>query len=262
MLHPLADRGRSRLAFAGIALWVIWLPLHEAASQTMDVGVRLWRMSPDGQLAVGADGMDGATLDVRDDLGHENAEDVLAGALDVGDVHQLSVSYLQSSASAHRSLAAGARIGDRDFAAGSSLASSLDLTLLRVAYRYRAGLDALKGGLLAGMQTVDLDVSASARGSGSSSGRFRSTLPVIGAFASWSPTPFFAVCASVTGGTWDWADSSRSFVDAEAMARLDLVPFFVGAGWRRITLEHVDTDTPSDADLVFAGPQILGGFTF
>lgn len=262
MSDPLATRRLPRLGLAGLAAWLLCVSCQDATAQSLDAGLRLWRMSPDGHLAVGAGGVDGTTLDVRDDLGHENAEDVVAASLDVGDVHQFSVSYVQASASAHRILAAGTRVGDREFPAGSSLASSLDISLLRVAYRYRAGLDALRGGLLIGLQNVDLELAAAARGAGAGEGRSRATLPVLGAFAAWAPAPFFTLTASVTGGTWDWGDDSRSFVDAEGLARLDLAPFFVGAGWRYVSLEHVDTDTPLDADLSFAGPQVFGGLTF
>lgn len=233
-----------------------------AQSVQFDLGLSAWRMGISGTASVGADGAEGTVLDVDDDLGFDDRDDVAGIGLVIGRQHQLELSYLSFDASAAAEVDRRVRFGDAIYEAGTRVATSIDATLLRAAYRYAAGSDAFQRGFLLGLQTADIDLDASARGAGRGEGSVRATLPVIGLFAVVWPVPFIGLEASLVGGSWNWSDTSVSFVDAQAMARLNLFPFFLAGGYRYVSIESDDTGLPMDADLDFEGPQVAAGLQF
>lgn len=241
----------------------LW-PLRPAGAQAvqLDLGLAAWEIDVNGTVSAGHGGETGTTVDLPDDLGFDRRERV--GALDLvaGQVHQLDVSYLDFEVSAHERIPRTLHFADKVYPSSAHVSSELDANLLRVAYRYATGNDALRGGVLLGLQFADVAAELAAAGAGRAQESVRTTLPVVGVFGNLDPAPFLSLSASVAGGSWNWSDTSVSYIDAQAMARLNLFPFFVSGGYRYVSFEGDDTGVPLDMDLDFQGPQFAAGLRF
>jgi len=233
-----------------------------AQSAQFELGLSVWQMGVDGTASVGSDGVEGTIVDLQDDLGYDQREDVTGLDLVLGQHHQLELSYLAFDISAQQRMVRQVRYGGETYEASTRVSSSLDANLLRVAYRFEAGADAVRGGVLIGLQLADLSSELSASGVGTAEESVQAGLPVIGAFATVAPVPFVAASASVACGSWNWSDTSVSFIDAQAMLRLNLFPFFLAGGYRFVSLEGDDTGVPLDMDVDFEGPQFAAGLQF
>jgi hypothetical protein len=239
-------------------------PVRPAAAQAvqLDLGLSAWEMDVNGTVSAGDAGATGTTIDLPDDLGYDQRERVGALDLVLGQLHQLEVSYLDFEVSAHERIARTLHFADKVYAASTRVSSEIDANLLRVAYRHATVDGALCGGVLLGLQFADVAAELAASGPGRAQESVRTTLPVVGVFGNLDPVPFLSLSASVAGGSWNWSDTSVSYIDAQAMARLNLFPFFLAGGYRYVSFEGDDTGVPLDVDLDFQGPQFAAGLRF
>ncbi|MCS6771438.1 MAG: hypothetical protein NZ740_05365 [Kiritimatiellae bacterium] len=233
-----------------------------AQAQVLELGARYWQMKPSGSAAVGVDGLEGTEIDIQDDLGYGQEEKVIGFDAKVGSGVELAVSHLALDLKARNRIERQIRFSDRTYRASADVESSLEAALWRLAFRFTTGGYGFRGGLQAGAQYVELEAALSARGYGSASEDANAALPVIGALLQFEPAPFFRLDAGIAGGAWDFGEINVTFWDAEANALILLRPFFVGAGYRQISIDGDETSIPLEADLTFKGFQILGGLAF
>jgi hypothetical protein len=246
------------LAAACAALLCCALP----ASAALELEGVYWYMGVSGEGSAGFDGVAGTTVDVEDDLGYDGGQDALGARLVVGSRHQLEVSYVGFDISADNSIDQTIRFSDISYRARTDVSSSLETTLIRGAYRFRAGSDTFGGGFLLGGEYVDFSASLAASGIGSASVSTQAGLPVIGVFAEFSPVGIVRLYGSLVAGTMDWDDINATFYEAEGSVRLVLGPVFAGAGYRYLSLDGEDSSIPLEVDLVFDGPTAYAGIEF
>lgn len=235
-------------------------PAHAQSSLQAQVG--LWSLQAEGTLSVGTDGSAGTEIDVEDDLGYDSAEQVWQASAQIGVTHQLDLSYLSMEASADAVMARTIDFGEFSYSAESKVHSELQGDLLGIGYRYAGGLDAWKSGFLAGLQLASFEVEASASGVGKGRGDVAAIIPVVGVFAEWQPAVFLSLGGSLSGGAWDWQETSVTYLDAEVSARVLLFPFFAGLGYRHLAVQGDDTSLPMEVDLTFSGPTWFAGLMF
>lgn len=221
-----------------------------------------WYMEPSGNGSVGIDGLEGTKVDLKNDLGYGDSEGVFGANVALGSSHQLALSYMAFNLSAENHVDRQIKFGDETFHADANVASSLDATLVRGAYRFQTGSDEVKGGFLLGAQYVDAKVEASAKDIGSDSENATVGLPVVGAFLRITPAPVLVLRGSVAYGKWDWDDISATFVDAEGSVALNLDPFYAGVGYRHIGIDGEDKSIPLKIDVTFSGPVAYVGLVF
>lgn len=246
-----------------------WLPallacgaLSAHAQLPLQADFGLWSATPDGTLSIGAAGTGGTKVDLQDDLGFENDEQVWSSGLIIGETHQLALSYLAFEASAQNTVESVIEFGGFSYVAEATLATRLEGQLIGVAYRYAGGDPVFRSGFLAGVEWASLEAEAAASFIGRGKGEASSPIPVVGAFAGWRPAQYFLLGGSVKGGAWNWKETSVSLLDAEASARLIFEPFVMGVGYRHLAVSGDDSDIPAKFDLSFSGPVWFAGLSF
>ena len=232
------------------------------AQHTLQLDAGLWQMGAEGTLAVGADLEPGPELDLAEDLGFGGSERVWQAGAVVGATHQAAVSYLAFTTEARTTTDRDLRFGGADFPAGARIKTELQGDLLGLGYRYAGGGDSWRSGFQAGLQLVSLETTLSSGETARGKGDLTSALPVVGVFAEWHPASFLQLQGSATGGSWDWRETSLTFLDAAASARLLLYPAFVGIGYRHLAVHGDDTSQPLECDLTFSGPAWFAGLLF
>ena len=237
-----------------------WAPA--VTGQGLEFGVRYWEMKPDGTALVGSDGNAGTSIDVKDDLGYGSKETIYGFDAALGSAHQVLLSYFALDASARNELDEPITFGAITFPAGVEVRSSIDADFLRAAYRHELGGDAVRGGLVAGLQWVDLESAVEASGLGRARAEANAVFPVVGVQVRAEPSPLVRLDLGVSGGVWDWNSTHVTFWDAEAGVRVNIYPFFIGFGYRHIAVDAQENGIPLSMDFTFRGPQFMGGFVF
>ena len=250
----------SRRAISTLAL-LAWISAASGQT-TLQLDLGLWDMAPGGDLSVGADLNAGTDLDIEEDLGFDGSEKVWQARAIVGATHQFAVSYLAFEADANSTIEQDIRFGEFSYPVSTKVYTELQGDLMGLAYRYAGGSDTLRSGFLVGLELASLEVDVSASGIGKGKGDVATALPVIGVFAEWNPAVFLQLNGTVSGGAWDWQDTSVTFLDAEASVRVLLFPFFGGIGYRHLAVQGEDTSLPVELDLTFSGPLWFAGLLF
>jgi hypothetical protein len=251
----------NRIAASAAALAAL-LALAPPAHAVLELEGIYWLMSPSGDGSVGIDGAEGTSIDVEDDLGYDSEEGAFGARLVLGNTHQLEVSYIGFDISAEAAIDRTVQFSDKTYRARANLASSLEASVIRGAYRFRGGTDVFGGGFLLGGQYVDLTASVSADRYGAASASTEVGLPVVGAFAEFSPAGFVRLYGTFVAGLAEWDDVSATFYEAEASVRVLLGPVFAGAGYRYLAIDGEDEGIPLEVDLAFQGPTAYAGVTF
>jgi hypothetical protein len=233
-----------------------------ARGEGLQASLSYWEMRPEGTASVGSDGLAGTIFDIEDDLGYGSSETLVGIEGRVGGTHALVASYLSLSTDARSRISRQIQFGDITYAASANVSSSLDADLLRLAYRYEASTTEVRLGVLAGAQLVSFDAALSASGFGTASEQADTGLPVIGIELLFEPLPFIRLETAITGGAWDWDSTSAAFWDGHAQASLFVYPFFIGVGYRYISLDADENSIPLEIDLTFRGPQVVAGVSF
>lgn len=231
-------------------------------AQILELGARYWEMKPSGTASIGADGFEGTEIDIEDDLGYGEKENIVGFDAALGSGIDLALSYLSLDLAARNRIDRTIRFGDTVYRARADVSSSLEAELVRAALRYQLGSHGFRGGLLAGVQYVDLNAQLSAPGYAEASEKTSVFLPVIGAILRFDPAPLFRIDLGIAGGAWDFDETSVAFWDAEANFRVNINPFFIGIGYRHISIDGDESSIPLEADLTFKGMQFIGGLVF
>lgn len=231
-------------------------------AQMLELGARYWEMKPSGTASIGASGIEGTEIDIEDDLGYGKEEKIIGFDATLGSGIDLALSYLSLDLAARNRIDRTIRFGDTVYRARADVSSALEAELWRAALRYQLGSHGFRGGLLAGIQYVDLTAQLSAPGFADASEKTSTVLPVIGAVLRFDPAPLFRIDLGIAGGAWDFDKTSVAFWDAEANFRVNINPFFVGIGYRHISIDGDDSSIPLEADLTFKGMQFIGGLVF
>lgn len=245
-----------------LALALLIRPACVQAQTTLQVELGLWNMTSEGTLSVGADDNAGTEVDVAEDLDLDREENIWQAGATIGSTHQLALSYLAFDAKGHSMLPRTIEFGGFTYDAKSTVTSRLQGDLLGVGYRYAGGDETWRSGFLAGVQLASLETEVADSEIGNGQGDISAIVPTIGVFAEWHPTVFLQLSASLHGGSWDWQETSVTFYDAEASARVLLFPFFAGLGYRHLAIQGDDTSLPIEVDLTFSGPTWYAGLTF
>lgn len=245
-----------------VALTAAALIAAGAEAQMLELGARYWEFKPSGSASVGTDGLAGTDIDIQEDLGYGQKERVLGFDASLGSGSEIAVSYLSLDLAARNRIDRTIRFGDTVYRANADVASALAADLIRIAYRYQLGSYGFRGGFLAGVQWVKLDAEVSAPGFGAAEEKARTALPVIGVNFRFDPAPMFRLDFGIAGGAWDFDKTKVAFWDAEANFRINIHPFFIGLGYRHISIDGDDSSIPLEADLTFKGPQFIGGLVF
>ncbi len=238
--------------------WILPAPAQNAL--TLEVG--RWEATPGGRLSAGAAGVAGDEVDVDQDLGFDESEQVWQGSACIGTVHQVCLSYLDLGFQGRLETEEDFLLGATEYPAGTALRSALDVQAMGGGYRYASGGDNWASGFQLELQWVELELVASELDGPKERNELRQALPVVGFFADWKPAFFLSLGGILRFGAWDWQESSLTLVDAQASARLLFHPFILGGGYRYLALQGDDTSQPMEVDLSFSGPVLYAGLTF
>ena len=238
--------------------WTLPAPAQNAF--TLEVG--RWEATPDGRLSAGAAGVAGDEVDVDQDLGFDESDQVWQGSAYLGTVHQVCLSYLDLGLQSRFETEEEFLLGATEYPAGTALRNTLDVQAVGGGYRYAAGGDNWASGFQLELQWVELELVASDPEGQKERSDLRQALPVAGFFADWKPAFFLSLGGVLRFGAWDWQETSLTLMDAQASARLLFHPFILGGGYRYLALQGDDTSQPMEVDLTFSGPVLYAGLTF
>lgn len=251
-------RSTKILVVAGLsfitALFASW-------GQALEAGAQYWQVEPSGEAEVGKDGVAGTRFNVKEDFGYKR-KDMLGFAGAFGGGSQLIFGYDSFDLAGNGSLSKPLDFGGINFAAGTEARSTMQADLLRVGYRYQSGTRGFRGGVLVGVQRVQYEASVSANEYGYASGDADAYLPIVGVQLRFDPASIIRIDLSLIKNPVDVESTKIDFLDFEANLRVNLAPFFVGIGYRKMTIDAREKDTPVKADLKFSGPQLIAGLTF
>ena len=242
---------------------ILWIGLTLPAGAQVEIEGFAWLLEPEGEAALGIDGLIGTEVDLEEDFGYSDSETVPGVRVILGDTHQLGFSGFKFDASAESTVDRQIRFGDNLFAINEQVSSAFDLTVLQAYYRLNLGPDAFHGGLLAGGEYIGVEAEASSPRLGSASVDADAGMFLIGAFAESQLFPFLKLRASGMGGAFEISDVEADYFDFEFAVLAQLPPAFqIGAGYRYIDVSAEDDTYPLSIDLTFKGPTLFIGFTW
>ncbi|MGB5987839.1 MAG: hypothetical protein WBG37_21210 [Desulfobacterales bacterium] len=254
-----------RKIIPALVIWtlVIWIGLTLPAAAQVEMEGFVWLLEPEGEAALGIEGLIGTVVDLKEDFGYSDTESAPGARVILGDTHQLVFSGFQFDASAESTVDRQIRFGDNLFAINERVSSAFDLTVLQAYYRLNLGPDAFHGGVLAGGEYIGVEAEASSPRLGSASVDADAGMFLIGAFAESELLPFLKLRASGMGGAFEISDVEADYFDFEIAILAQLPPVFqIGAGYRYIDVSAEDDSHPLTVDLTFKGPTLFIGFAW
>jgi len=242
---------------------IIGLAMVQPVAAQIEVEGFMWLVTPEGEAALGLDGVTGTSVDLETDFGYTDAEIAPGARVLLGDTHQLGFAAFKFGASADSTIEKEISFGDNLFQINEAVSSSFDLTVLQVYYRLNLGPDAFHGGLLAGGEYIGIEAEASSPRLGSASVDANAGMFLVGAFAESELLPFLKLRASGMGGAFEISDIEADYLDLEIAVLAQFPPGIqIGAGYRYIDVSAKDKDHPLDIDLSFKGPAVFAGFAW
>jgi hypothetical protein len=235
---------------------------HTHAETAAQVSGYYWLMTPEGEAAVGLDGVAGTRADLEDDLGYDSEEDVYGARVVFGDTHQIGVDYFAIDMSAENVIDRDIRFSDLDFSISERVASQFEATLIRGYYQINGGGETARGGIILGGQYARFEASASSDATGSASEDVDAGTPFLGVHMALQPIPELRLAGSFLGSQWDYGDVDATFYDLELTGSLILGEHLVlGGGYRYINIdaEYEDADF-IEVEVTFSGPILFAGF--
>ena len=210
----------------------------------LDVEGSWWFMKPSGNVAVGINGIEGTTLDVR---------------IIVGKYVEIGAEFFQFSMSADNIVQRTVNFQNLVFPVDADVSSQLDATFVRGFVRCNVGPDIIHGGVLAGGQYMDFSAKAASPLFGSGEEDAKAGMPYVGAFLESSPVQWLTLRGSICGFHGSYGDISAKFLDTELSVMLNLDWFYAGGGYRYISVTGTDNSYPITADLTLSGPTVFAG---
>ncbi len=244
-----------------IATWICWTFLTAPAWAFIEVEGFFWFMTPQGEASLGIDGLQGTKVDLENDFGYGDTENVPGLRVVFGNTHQGVFSIFQLEASAENNINRTIRFGQNEFNINEHISSAIDLTVLQGFYRFNIGPDSFHGGLLAGLEYIGIGAEASSPRLGKAQGSVDTAMVLIGAFAESNPLPYLRIRGTMMVGTFEIGDMEATYLDMD-FAALAIIPpgFHVGLGYRYIGMDAEDSNLPLELDLSFSGPTLTVGF--
>lgn len=222
------------------------------ADEMVSLKVGYLSLNPEGEFAVSNGGI-GTRVDMDDDLGFDDSEEVMAEAAVQLGSFRLSAGYLPLKFSGHGTLTRDIEFGGRTFNVSDSVDSDVDIDLYDVGLTWHLlNFDDLPVRLQLGpelsVKFVDADLSMES-GSVKESESVMAPVPTIGLRGRVGLADFLGVVGRV--GYLDY--DNNSFVDADVQVEFSPVPL-VGlfAGYRYFDIEVDEDDVFIDAH--FDGP--------
>lgn len=211
-------------------------------------------LSPEGQFAVFSNGI-GTQVDMEDDLGFEDSEDLTVEAAVQLGPFRLSAGYLPIQFSGDGTLTRSVTFDGQTFAASTVVDSDVDIDLYDVGLTwYLLNLDDLPVRVQLGpelsVKWVDADLSIDDRSTGiGASESVSAPVPTIGLRGRLGLSDLLGLVGRVGYLEYD----NNSFLDADVQLEFSPIPLAgVFAGYRHFDLEVEESDV--FLDVTFAGP--------
>lgn len=222
------------------------------ADEMVSLKVGYLTLSPEGEFAV-FDGGIGTTVDMEDDLGFDDSEELMAEAAVQLGSFRLAAAYLPLRFSGHGTLSRDVAFGGQTFHVSDSVDSDVDIDLYDVGLTWHLlNLDDLPVRLQLGpelsVKFVDAELSMKS-GAVSETESVIAPVPTIGLRGRVGLADFLGLVGRV--GYLDY--DNNSFVDADVQVEFSPVPLVgVFAGYRYFDIEVDEDDVFIDAH--FDGP--------
>lgn len=209
-------------------------------------------LSPEGVFAVDSGGVIGSEVDLEEDLGYDDSEELyLEAAFNLGPF-RLAASYLPIEFSGSGTLTEEIKFNGETFAVGADVQSDVELDLYDIGLTWNLiNIDDLplrfQFGPELAVKVVDAEVSmADVTGTLSESASATAPIPTIGARARLAFADYFGLVGRV--GYLEYDDNR--FLDAEAQIEFSPIPTLgIFAGYRYLELEVDESDVFIDATL-------------
>ena len=215
------------------------------------------KLSPDGDFAVSAGGLEGTKVDMDDDLGFDDSEDfILDAALQVGPLRLLG-GYLPIEFSGDGTLTEDIAFNGEVFPAGTDVKSDVDIDIYEAALAWHLiNFDDLPTRVQLGpelsVKYIDASLDMKDRTSGLKVSESISVpVPTIGLRGRVAMADFFGLVARAGYLEYD----GNSFLDLDAQVEFSPIPL-VGlyAGYRYLDIDVEEDDVIIDAS--FDGPYV------
>jgi len=240
---------------------VVWLAAAPPARALLEVEGYYWLMFPSGDAQVSSGAFEGTRVDLEDDFGYDDGEDVFGVRAVVGNMHQIGIDAFFLDVSADNRVDRPIQFSNLLFPSGFDVSSELEATFVRGFYRLNVGSDTVRGGLTLGGQYITFDAEASSPLVGSASESAEAGTPIVGGQIALRPLEYVYLRASVVGFDWDFGDIEAFFLDFDVSATAVIPPgFMVGAGFRLIDVDGEFDDEDIELDATLSGPIFFAGF--
>lgn len=225
-----------------------------AADELFSLKAGYQKLNPDGQFAVSTGGLLGSTVDLDDDLGFDDSEDIsLEAAVQLGDF-RLFAAYLPINFSGDGFLRETIDFNGETFVAGSHIKSEVDIDIYEAGLAwYLINTDDLPARIQLGpeiaIKYVDASIDMRDNNGVSESESVAVPVPTIGLRGRIAIADFLGVVGRA--GYMEYDDNSFFDVDAQVeFSPLPLVGLF--AGYRYLDVDIDEDDFMIDAS--FKGP--------
>lgn len=234
----------ARFAAAAIILVVLVFQSAPADAADWEIGARVsyWFSTVDGDLRVDGNGLQGTTINLKDDLGFSNAYMGYVEAFGQFGRHHLTASYVSADYSGSTNIPRTIIFKGQTYPAGSLVEAELKLKVMNFEYQYdfvkiKNILAGLSVGAIGKIMYIEGETSSQAPGLGlSGQGSFYAPIPMLGIGAQMGILAnLLELRGKVTGSNF----SGNTFYEADAALALTPFPFTeLSCGYRIIKYDY------------------------
>jgi len=220
-----------------------------------------WMPSLDMEVKSSELAVIGSTVDLIDDLGLDDSENVPAfrGSIDLPFLPELLISYFNIDGSATKTITKNLTYKGITYTATNSVSSSYDITQAEALLAFNLlNAEAGKLGLLVGAKYFEVETTLKDNTAiVNKSEEVNGPVPVVGVIGAIKLPHKFRLEAMARGLSIEIDDVKAALYDIEASINYDFNKFLrASAGYRYFLINGEDTKNKDEVDIKFAGPYV------
>lgn len=229
-----------------------------------DADVEYWFSTLKGEVAVAETGLPGTDVDLIDDLGMDDTENIPVFNLSYRflDQHRLSFSYSEVEHSGRKNITKEIDYKGETYIVGADVTSNTEVTLIEGRYEYIFlwnEIWELAG--LVGAKYARIETTLEASGYETKTESIEAPIPVVGLVGEVKLLDNFSLSGEVSGITLDVSDLDFTLIDAALRLSYDFTENWrVSAGYRLLDIDGSDDD--NEVNVTLHGPMVavIGSF--
>lgn len=230
----------------------------------LDADINYWFSELDGKVQVTDAGLSGTKIDLVNDLGVDDSENIPNFTLSyrLFENSKISFSYFDVENEGSKSINQVFNYKGNTYTVGATVTSSLDLTVIEGRYGYRfLGTDKYDLYGLIGVKYAKVKAELNNTSFGTKKEEITAPVPVVGISAEVRPFNKFAIGGEITGLTISTGSVDFTLIDALANVGYDISDNFrASLGYRYLNIDGSDGD--DSVEVTYQGPYaaIVGSF--